>query len=279
MTWSSLKSLHRLVCSANFTEAGDYTFGTTIGNYGNLDCLGSVISAKHFTISIGEDAGKPTYITNHSEFGTLVNGTSIANKKKGQILKTGDVIGVPGSIKIYTFRNYNDMQMQMNFPQMLLSEYFVETESIGRGGYGSVFIGHNIKTCNKYAIKKVKITPFSELETVMTRRLQPHVFIIRLLDVVYSPTHKYIIMELMSESLQERIDHSDGSLDELQAKVLCSQLVKAVEYMHSRDIVHRDIKAKNIMLKTKQPHAHLKLIDFGASKTDSALSSIVGTTL
>lgn len=80
----------------------------------------------------------------------------------------------------------------------------------------------------------------------------------------------------MYESLMERINRSNASLPKDEAKVLFLQLAKAIEYMHSVTIVHRDVKSQNVMLATKEKFTHLKLIDFGMSKTDSNLLSFKG---
>ena len=44
------------------------------------------------------------------------------------------------------------------------------------------------------------------------------------------------------------------------------KIVSAVQYLHENKIVHRDLKAENIMLESNEPDADIKIIDFGLSK-------------
>jgi serine/threonine protein kinase len=53
------------------------------------------------------------------------------------------------------------------------------------------------------------------------------------------------------------------SYTEVQAARIIQQVLSAVNYMHQRKVIHRDIKFENIMFENKEPNAQVKLIDFG----------------
>jgi len=71
-------------------------------------------------------------------------------------------------------------------------------------------------------------------------------------------------------------------LEDPHAAVITLQILKAVEYLHDRDVVHRDIKPDNILMSSWEDDARIVLTDFGhAKRTGSRLPqrmySIVGT--
>lgn len=59
---------------------------------------------------------------------------------------------------------------------------------------------------------------------------------------------------------------SHGRLPEKQAMIYMMQLLQAVNYLHERKIVHRDLKLDNLMLSEEGPNGQLKIIDFGMSR-------------
>jgi calcium-dependent protein kinase len=67
---------------------------------------------------------------------------------------------------------------------------------------------------------------------------------------------------------------------EQEASGIVQGLMSAIAYLHSRNIVHRDLKFENIMFVNKSPTAEVKLIDFGLSQkyaADTHLHDAVGT--
>lgn len=227
------------------------------------------------------DAGypKPVYLKDVSVNGTYVNGTLVGFGNTRILLKWDTISVLDAKREVYTFIDLLYPSVWETIPDVVAKKYFVETKPIGKGGQGSVLIVHDVFSCNKFAMKSVKkqlLLDSGDREAALMRQLN-HPCIIKLSETLESHTHKYIVMELMTESLSQRMDRSDGFLEEDEVKVLFHQLALAVEHLHSLGIVHRDIKQKNIMLADKTKFARLKLIDFGFSKTDSNLRSYIGT--
>lgn len=70
------------------------------------------------------------------------------------------------------------------------------------------------------------------------------------------------------------------SLQESTVKFLFYQIVLAVQYLHSKEITHRDLKPQNILLSSQAPKARVKITDFGLSKLvneDTFLRTKCGT--
>jgi len=81
--------------------------------------------------------------------------------------------------------------------------------------------------------------------------------------------------------LLERITDA-GCFSEDDARAVVSQILKGVEYLHQRNIVHRDLKLENIMLSNLTPQAKVKIADFGLARyftDDSQLRTICGSPL
>jgi serine/threonine protein kinase len=104
------------------------------------------------------------------------------------------------------------------------------------------------------------------VEIDMMRKLQ-HPHIIKLLDVVTHPDTGALcpVMEYAPNGdLLRRLNNQLQPLYESQAKQLFAQLVSAVEYLHSINVVHIDIKPENMLLDS---NGNLKVGDFGLSCT------------
>jgi serine/threonine protein kinase len=114
-----------------------------------------------------------------------------------------------------------------------------------------------------------------QTEIQALRSLQ-HPNIIRLYDVYISPNHIFIVMELMEGG--ELFDYvvQKGTLTEEEASRIVRKVTSALVYMHSKNIIHRDMKPENLLLK-HQPSPRMggdldlevKIIDFGLSKVRS----------
>lgn len=86
-----------------------------------------------------------------------------------------------------------------------------------------------------------------------------HPHIIRLYEVITTPTDIIMVMEYSSVELFDYIV-SKGKLDHDHARKLFQQIISAVEYCHRHKIVHRDLKPENVLLDDKK---NVKIADFG----------------
>ncbi|ALC46375.1 KP78a [Drosophila busckii] len=91
-----------------------------------------------------------------------------------------------------------------------------------------------------------------------------HPNIVRLYQVIESERTLYLIMEYASRG--ELFDHlvKNGRMRERDARVIFRQLVSAIQYCHSKFVVHRDLKAENLLL---DQHMNIKIADFGFGNT------------
>ncbi|VVB09243.1 unnamed protein product [Arabis nemorensis] len=150
----------------------------------------------------------------------------------------------------------------------LKAEAFQKLEKIGQGTYSSVFRAREVGTGKMVALKKVKfdnLQPesirFMAREILILRKLN-HPNIMKLEGIVTSRTSSsiYLVFEYMEHDLAGLSSNPDIRFTESQIKCYMKQLLWGLEHCHMRGVIHRDIKASNILVNNK---GVLKLADFG----------------
>ncbi|KAI0488812.1 hypothetical protein KFK09_028651 [Dendrobium nobile] len=158
-------------------------------------------------------------------------------------------------------------------------------ELIGEGSFGKVYKGRRKYTSRTVAMKFILKSGKSEKdihnlrqEIEILRKLK-HENIIEMLDAFESPQEFCVVTEFAQGELFEILE-DDKSLPEEQVQAIAKQLVKALYYLHSNRIIHRDMKPQNILIGAG---SIVKLCDFGFARAMSAntvvLRSIKGTPL
>lgn len=95
-----------------------------------------------------------------------------------------------------------------------------------------------------------------------------HPNIVRLEEVYESHSEIYLVQELcVGGELFDRLDEQpDYHYSEAQCARLVKQMLCSVRYIHSKGIIHRDLKLENFLFSNVNPDSELKMIDFGLSK-------------
>ncbi|ETO27007.1 hypothetical protein RFI_10124 [Reticulomyxa filosa] len=98
-----------------------------------------------------------------------------------------------------------------------------------------------------------------------------HSNIVKVIEILDTPRHLYIILELLTGGeLFDRIV-ALGHFSEQEAAHITSQLAQALKYLHSQFIAHRDLKPENVLFETKDSNT-VKITDFGLAKSYGVLS-------
>ncbi|KMZ62914.1 hypothetical protein ZOSMA_43G00950 [Zostera marina] len=158
-------------------------------------------------------------------------------------------------------------------------------EMVGEGSFGKVFKGRRKGTGQTVAMKFILKHGKSEKdiqnlrqEIEILRKLK-HENIIGMLDAFESPEEFCVVTEFAQGELFEILE-DDKCLPEKQVQAIAKQLVRALYYLHSNRIIHRDMKPQNILIGAG---CVVKLCDFGFARAMSAntvvLRSIKGTPL
>lgn len=140
---------------------------------------------------------------------------------------------------------------------------------IGAGSFGVVRLVTHVKTGAKYALKRTKkvnglLPPELVYECKMLAEID-HPFMVYLVKTLETGKHVYMLTELMTGGdLFCAIDKlGQGGVPIDAARFYIGSCCIALEALHARDIVYRDLKPQNVML---DQQGYIKLIDFGTAK-------------
>ncbi|CBY34762.1 unnamed protein product [Oikopleura dioica] len=178
-------------------------------------------------------------------------------------------------------------QPQVDMKQTFLGLYEVYGV-IGVGGGGMVYSGRRITDNLPVAIKRVMREKVKRWETVdghkvpqeiaLMLRVYGHPGVIRLEDW-YECMDSFILVMERPESAVDLFDYirESGRMGEAEAQDVFKQIVVAVSHIHSKGVVHRDIKDENVIL--DRDTGEIKLIDFGCGTLlkESAYRDFSGT--
>ncbi|XP_029690956.1 STE20-like serine/threonine-protein kinase isoform X3 [Takifugu rubripes] len=154
---------------------------------------------------------------------------------------------------------------------------------LGDGAFGKVFKAQNKQNGTLAAAKVIDTKTEDELEDYMVEidilASCDHHHIVKLLDAFYFEGKLWILIEFCAGGAVDAIMlELERPLTEPQIRVVCRQTLEALIYLHENKIIHRDLKAGNILLSL---NGEVKLADFGVSakntKTLQRRDSFIGT--
>eukprot|EP00568_Trieres_chinensis_P018934 CAMPEP_0183320092 /NCGR_PEP_ID=MMETSP0160_2-20130417/65354_1 /TAXON_ID=2839 ORGANISM="Odontella Sinensis, Strain Grunow 1884" /NCGR_SAMPLE_ID=MMETSP0160_2 /ASSEMBLY_ACC=CAM_ASM_000250 /LENGTH=1192 /DNA_ID=CAMNT_0025486709 /DNA_START=164 /DNA_END=3742 /DNA_ORIENTATION=+ len=146
---------------------------------------------------------------------------------------------------------------------------------LGSGISGLVRLITHKSTGVKYAVKCLDLGLVETEEGLQQLREEIYIMcqldhpnIVRLEEVYESHSEIYLVQELcLGGELFDRLDEQpDYHYTEAQCARLVKQMLCSVRYIHSKGIIHRDLKLENFLFSSNSPDSELKMIDFGLSK-------------
>lgn len=141
---------------------------------------------------------------------------------------------------------------------------------ISKGSFGRVFLAKKKLTGEYFAIKVLKkqdmvkknqLSNVALERTILTQLDSP--YIVKMYFSFQTGDNIYLVMEYLNGGDCAALLKSMGHLDEKWARFYMCEITLGLEFLHGRDVVHRDLKPDNLLIDAQ---GHLKLTDFGLSK-------------
>ncbi|KAK9456110.1 kinase-like domain-containing protein [Dipodascopsis uninucleata] len=252
----------------------------------------SAVSNEHFTIYsvVFDETNTPlVYCQDRSRNGTFFNGRTIG-KGHSVLLSNLDRIEIRHACSI-VFHQDNErtlLDLILRDDSKEMPEYEISQRVIGKGTFGKVFLATSRLRARQLACKIIetngaisRMTRAKMEVSILQRLCHPNVVTVH--DTYVIKNRIYIFEDLITGGdLFSYLVRGEtlSPISETEALVIIFQILKALQYLHSCNVVHRDLKLDNILLVTHSPGARVVLIDFGISKYvvgGRRMTTVVGT--
>lgn len=148
---------------------------------------------------------------------------------------------------------------------------FEKLNRVGEGSYGIVYRARDTRSGEIVALKRVRMDqekdglPVSGLREIMILKRCQHENIVRLREVVVGKSLDsiFLVMDFCEQDLASVLDNMSQPFTESEVKCITLQVLRALKYMHSRFIIHRDLKVSNLLMTDK---GSIKVADFGLAR-------------
>nr|XP_046173733.1 serine/threonine-protein kinase TAO1-like isoform X2 [Oncorhynchus gorbuscha] len=158
---------------------------------------------------------------------------------------------------------------------------FSDLREIGHGSFGAVYFARDVRTTEVVAIKKMSYNGKQSNE-----KWQDIIKEVKFLQKIQHPNSieykgcylrehtAWLVMEYCLGSASDVLEVHKNPLQEMEIAAITHGALQGLAYLHSHNMIHRDIKAGNILL--TEP-GQVKLADFGSASIASPANSFVGT--
>ena len=139
---------------------------------------------------------------------------------------------------------------------------------LGKGGFGQLYLGRNLKENDLVAIKVEERGSRSHLyaEFQILKEIENEKGIPKVYEFHKGHKHNYLMMQLLGKSLDKLFTEMKRHFSIKTVSMIGYQMVQRIEYVHSKGYIHRDIKPGNFLIGKSSEKERLYIIDFGLSK-------------
>ncbi|KAI1720954.1 protein kinase domain-containing protein [Ditylenchus destructor] len=151
---------------------------------------------------------------------------------------------------------------------VIAGQYQLRTK-LGSGSFGDVYSAISLKTSSEYAIKLEHIKarhPQLQYEYKVYKMLQGGSRIPCVHTFGQERNFNFLIVDILGKSVEEYFIMCERKFSLKTVLHLAQQMLSAIEFVHSRGLIHRDIKPDNFVMGLRLMHNKLYMIDFGLAK-------------
>ncbi|CAF4702658.1 unnamed protein product [Rotaria sp. Silwood1] len=150
-------------------------------------------------------------------------------------------------------------------------ESYVKLEKLGEGTYATVYKGKSHLLNGYIALKEIRLeqeegAPCTALREVSLLKGLKHNNIVSLHDIIFNQTTLTLVFEYVEKDLKQYMDDCGNILNIKNVRLFLFQLLRGLDYCHSKKILHRDLKPQNLLINER---GELKLADFGLARIKS----------
>ena len=157
-----------------------------------------------------------------------------------------------------------------------------DIKELGSGNFGSVNLVRNKKNKQLYAIKALNLDQIKKENLEVCVELEKnvllktdHPFIMKMVKYLKNESYIFFINEYIKGKELWDVIRDIGLLNKEQTQFYGASILLAINHLHKKKIIYRDIKPENVMVNTK---GYIKIIDFGTVKEiQDRTSTIIGT--
>ncbi|KAI8342360.1 kinase-like domain-containing protein [Chlamydoabsidia padenii] len=140
---------------------------------------------------------------------------------------------------------------------------------LGSGSFGDIYLGTNVVTDEEVAIKLESVKakhPQLEYEAKVYKSLLGGVGISKVRWYGTECDYNAMVIDLLGPSLEDLFNFVKRKFTLKTVLLLADQMISRIEYIHSRNFIHRDIKPDNFLMGIGKRGSQVNVIDFGLTK-------------
>ncbi|ETV90376.1 AGC/PKA protein kinase [Aphanomyces invadans] len=221
-------------------------------------------------LSVGEFFGEMALLNDEPRKANVVASGSL----ECFVLERAKFVELLGPLQDILNREAEDRQVELNAREEVLFDDLQVLRTLGTGTFGRVKLVKHKLTGKPYAMKvmqKTQVVAYKQQINILNEKnllaMCNHPFILKLFQTFKDQQCLYLLMEFVQGgelfAYLHNTERPGGRLPNDHARFYASHVILALEYLHDRNIVYRDLKPENLLI---DQEGYIKVVDFGFAK-------------